>query len=133
MTFRDVLFACAADLEFVRSLDSLRGTRVADIVRRHPIEVLVDDATGAADADLAAFVEAVCLSALGAWGAHHTGRGRCGMSSLVDPDVKVPPKGSMSTWEASRLAWPRVRQFWPPCTLGVLSDLAAGTLSHHTA
>lgn len=59
MTFPDLLFEVAANRDFVREYDRLRGTCLSKLGTRSALEAMIDSATGREEGDLARFVEDV--------------------------------------------------------------------------
>lgn len=54
LTFARCLAACLANRELVENYDRLRGTNVG--LRGSPLELMVDDATGRLESDVAGFL-----------------------------------------------------------------------------
>ena len=59
LTFPEAVSFCAANDEFVRNFDRLRGTSLSTFGRRAPIEAMIDEATGKERSDLFKFVKFV--------------------------------------------------------------------------
>lgn len=56
MTFMDVLLETARNDEFVRAYDALRGTSIAKLASRSPLDTMIDHATGHEDKQLEQFI-----------------------------------------------------------------------------